>query len=65
MCYSTGLIMYGDFVVEISEGLYTLKRPYSSPRSHLMNVSVTEICVQPGIGQIITNRCTAYPISRK
>ena len=37
--------MYGDFVVEISEGLYRPKRPYFIPRGHLNNVSVTEICV--------------------
>jgi len=41
----SGSIMYGDFVVYISRVLYRPRRPYFIPRSHLKNVSVTEICV--------------------
>ena len=50
MGYTTDLhlaeqIMTGDYVVNISEGLYTLKRLYFFPHSHFNIISVIEFCV--------------------
>ena len=45
LTYIYGLIITEDFVVSISWVLYRPKRLYSILRSHLKNVSVTEICV--------------------